>query len=410
MSTYASYADPANLGIREPEDMFSEHHYTAVRGKGRDLRALPLWCYTSERFHQAEIDKIFLPSWNMLEREEIVPNIGDFHCITFLGANLVIARGADDTVRVFANTCRHRGASVAEGSGNCKTFRCPYHFWAYGLEGRLIIAPNFTDPDGEPLIDESNEAEFGLAEIESGTWGGFIFVRFEQDSETLEDHLGTFVEEFASHRLEDMACARKVVYEMDANWKCFVENYIDLYHIPYVHKDSLARWKTTEYRRIEPRGQESIGFATHEGSQLLLPDDSYVGFPAMPQIDADRKGGTFFSTLKPGFLMTMSNDGALVFQSEPISAAKSRLIVSSLFPKSYFERDDFDLLSENYYRRNSMVVEEDMVVSLRQYAGLQSPLARIARLCGDETRVSAFANWIVDRIIGAGSREALAAE
>jgi len=410
MTTYASYADPANLGAREPEDMFSPHHYAAVRGKGREMRALPLWCYTSERFHQAEIDKIFLPSWNMLEREEVVPNAGDFHCITFLGANLVIARGTDDTVRVFANTCPHRGASVAEGSGNCKTLRCPYHFWAFGLDGRLIVAPNYTDPDGKPLIDESNKEQFDLPEIESGTWGGFIFVRFKQGAETLEDHLGSFVESFASHKLEAMACARTVVYEMDANWKCFVENYIDLHHIPYVHKDSLALWKTTEYRRIAPHGHESVGFASHEGSQLLLPDDSYVGFPAMEQIDADKKAGTLFSTLPPGFLMTLSNDGALVFQSEPISAGKSRLTVSSLFPKSYFERDDFEALAANYYRRNDMVVVEDKVVSLRQYAGLRSPLARIARLCGAESRVSAFANWIVDQVIGSDDREAMAAE
>ena len=69
--------------------------------------------------------------------------------------------------------------------------------------------------------------------------------------------------------------------------------------------------------------------------------------------------GTFFTTLRPGVMMTLGNDGALVFQSEPISATKSRLTVSSLFPKSYFARDDFERLSQNYYRRNEIVVVED---------------------------------------------------
>ena len=130
----------------------------------------------------------------------------------------------------------------------------------------------------------------------------------------------------------------------------------------------------------------------------------------MPQIDADKKGGTFFSTLPPSFLMTISNDGALVFQSEPVSAGKSRLIVSSLFPKSYFERDDFESLSENYYRRNSMVVIEDKDVTNRQYEGIQSPFARVARLCNDEARLNIFANWILDQVIGADDKEAMAAE
>jgi choline monooxygenase len=410
MTNNARYADHANLGVKEPEDMFSPRHYTAVRGGGRQKRSLPLWCYTSERFHQAEMENIFLPSWNLLDREEIVPNIGDFSCVTFMGANLLVARGKDNEVRVFANTCPHRGALVAEGEGNCKVFQCPYHFWSFGLDGRLIGASQYTDDDGVELIDSSNREEFGLPEIESGCWGGFIFVRFKEASDTLEQHLGAFVETLASHRLEDMSRARKVVYEMDANWKCFVENYIDAYHIPFVHKDSLSQWTTTEYRRVESRGEELLAFAVGEGSQLLLPKDDYKGFPAMPQIDADKKAGTFFTTLRPGFMMTMGNDGALVFQSEPISATRSRLTVSSLFPKSYFERDDFDELAENYYRRNNIVVGEDKVIAERQYAGLQSPFARIARLGTSETAVSGLANWIVDQVIGEDSRGTMAAD
>jgi hypothetical protein len=136
----------------------------------------------------------------------------------------------------------------------------------------------------------------------------------------------------------------------------------------------------------------------------------FDGFPAMPQIDADKTRGTFFSTLRPGMLMTLGNDGALVFQSEPLSAGKSRLTVSSLFPKAYFERPDFERLSQNYYRRNDLVVVEDKDVSLRQYAGLQSPYARIARLCADETLVHGFANWIVDQVIGPLRETSIAAE
>ncbi len=84
--------------------------------------------------------------------------------------------------------------------------------------------------------------------------------------------------------------------------------------------------------------------------------------------------------------------------------------MSSLFPKSYFERPDFERLSANYYRRNELVVAEDKDVSLRQYAGLQSPYARIARLCADETMVHDFANWIVDRVVGPVRETSIAAE
>jgi phenylpropionate dioxygenase-like ring-hydroxylating dioxygenase large terminal subunit len=409
MATHGGYDDRADLGVHEPEDILSPRHYTAVRRGGRLMRALPLWCYTSERFHEAEKERIFLRSWNLLERAEIVPDVGDFHALTFLGVPLLVVRGKDMKVRVFANTCRHRGALVATGSGNCKAFRCPYHFWTYGLDGRLIGAPSYNDPDGKPLIDATNKEEFGLAEVESGTWGGFVFIRFKPGPQTLEQHLGAFVETLASHRLEDMVCARKVVYDMDANWKCFVENYSDGYHIPFVHKDSLARWQTDVYVRTESRGQEYVVFAEHDGSQLLLPFPGYDGFPPMPQIDQDKARGTFFTTLRPGMMMTMGNDGALVFQSEPISAKKSRLTVSSLFPRSYLAREDFERLAANYYRRNEIVVVEDKNIALRQFAGIQSPYARIARLCGQELNLSLFANWIVDQVVAPDS-ETIAAE
>ena len=218
----------------------------------------------------------------------------------------------------------------------------------------------------------------------------------------------SFIETLASHKLEDMVCARKVVYDMDANWKCFVENFIDGYHIPYVHKDSLSRWKADGFTRVESRGQESAVLVEHDGSQLLLPYPGYDGFPPMPQIDTDKKRGTFFTSLRPGTMMTLGNDGALVFQSEPVSAKKSRLSVSSLFPKSTFERDDVERLSQNYYRQNDVVVVEDKNIALRQFAGLQSPYARIARPCADEARLNAFANWIVDQVVGPESRMTMA--
>ena len=77
MATHGGYDEPTNLGVLEPEDILSPRHYTAVRNGGRLMRALPLWCYTSERFHEAEKEKVFLHSWNMLEREELVANVGD---------------------------------------------------------------------------------------------------------------------------------------------------------------------------------------------------------------------------------------------------------------------------------------------------------------------------------------------
>jgi choline monooxygenase len=387
-------------GLAEPEDILDPRHYAGVRRQDRSLEALPLWCYTSERFFRAEMERMFLCSWNLLERLDLVPNPGDFHALTFMNVKLLMVRGKDGKVRVFANTCRHRGATVAEGQGNCKALRCPYHAWLYSLEGSLIAAPNYDDSEGNPLIDDSNQRDFGLVEIPSDSWGGFLFIRFKDGPGTLGDHLGHLRAQLASHRIEDMVCARRVVYDMDANWKCFVENYSDGSHIPVVHRDSLARWKTPYARVDEPSANYRLAFAIHAGSQLLLPFPDYEGFPPMPQVEEKWKKGTFFATIRPAMMMTLGNDGALVFRCEPLSATKSRLTVSSLFPKSAVERNDFEEIARNYYRRNEIVVGEDVAISLRQQAGLESPYARIARLGSGERTLNQIANWILDRVIG----------
>lgn len=394
------------FGVKEPEDLLAPHRYAEVRAAGSRPATLPLWCYRSDRFFQAEMERLFLPGWNLLTRLDCVPKRGDYRALSFMKVPLIVARGSDEKVRVFANSCRHRGAKLAEGDGNCRAFRCPYHSWTFGLDGELLAAPNYADKDGAAIIDAAKRKDYGLIEIESDSWAGFLFIRFRPGEESLADHVGGLAPLLASHRIEEMQVGRQVVYEMAANWKCFVENYMDGYHIPTVHADSLARWKTTS-ERIE-LGSETVtaAFAHHEGSQLLLPFPGYEGFPPMPQIEARWAKGTFFVTLRPSVMMTLGNDGALVFNSEPLSATTSRLTVTSLFPKAARERDDFEEIAQNYYRRNEMVVREDVDISLRQFAGIVSPYAAMAPLCRTETVLNDIANWILDRVIGPEQRGA----
>ena len=279
-----------NQGTSEPDDLLSPKHYASVRQNGQQMRALPLWAYTSERFWQAEKERIFLPSWNLLERAEIVPNAGDFQTMTLpRHARSIVVRGNDGKVRVFANTCRHRGALVADGKGNCKFFRCPYHFWTYNLDGSLIGAPQLQRA-GRQAADRCHQQAASSASSRSRAAPG---AASSSSASSPARRRSSSIWASGSRRSPPTSSrtwrvARKVVYDMDANWKCFVENYIDGYHIPYVHKDSLGAWKSERYVRYEARGNEYLVFAVHDGSQLLLPMPGYDGFPAMPQIDADK--------------------------------------------------------------------------------------------------------------------------
>jgi hypothetical protein len=105
-------------------------------------------------------------------------------------------------------------------------------------------------------------------------------------------------------------------------------------------------------------------------------------------------------TLRPSMMMTLGNDGALAFRGEPLSPTKSRLTLSSLFPKATVARNDFDDIVKNYYRRNELVVGEDVDISLRQQAGLNSMYAHMVPLSRNERTLNTIANWVFDRVIG----------
>jgi phenylpropionate dioxygenase-like ring-hydroxylating dioxygenase large terminal subunit len=120
----------------------------------------------------------------------------------------------------------------------------------------------------------------------------------------------------------------------------------------------------------------------------------------MPQIEKPWDKGTFFVKVRPSMMMTMGDDGAFAFCCQPIGPTKSRLTVSSLFPKTTEARNDFEEIAKNYYRRNAIVVREDVEISLRQAAGIASPLARMVTLQKPEKPLNQIANWILDRVIG----------
>src|SRR5579864_7127051 len=117
--------------MHEPEDLFSPAHYAGVRRPVGEASTLPPWCYTSKRFFDREIERLFVKVWNFVGRAERIPNAGDYFSCNVATVPVLVARGTDGIARAFANTCRHRGCQVARGEGNVRAFVCPYHAWTY---------------------------------------------------------------------------------------------------------------------------------------------------------------------------------------------------------------------------------------------------------------------------------------
>ncbi len=380
--------------LQTPTDLFSPKHFEAVRRPLDEAETMPPWVYTSDEFYRREVDRIFMKVWNFMGHVDQVPEPGDYKALEFAGVPFILCRDEAGELRAFANSCRHRGSKVAKGSGNAKEFMCPYHGWCYGLDGRLTATV-----DMDATKDFRNE-DYGLIPIAIDTWGGFIFVNFDPLCESLQSYLGDLPDNLASHRLEDMANVRTVEFELNHNWKLFVENAKESYHIAVVHRETInqvASVQAADYAVSDSVGEYCTTFCTHDGSMALLKSDP--GFPKIESLKGRYRNGTYAPMIYPMTYLACTIDAAWFLQLFPIGPNKTKLIHGACFPKSRLARPDFEQLAANYYKRWDQTIREDIEAGNNQQVGIASPFVRPGRFCFREPLVHQIDNWILDRVL-----------
>ena len=377
-------------------DLFHPHTYEAVRRPLLEAETLPPACYTSEAFFKREIETIFMREWNFIGRVDYIPKAGDYYTVDFAGVPLLIMRGEDSEVRAFVNSCRHRGSKVATGKGSArKAIKCPYHGWVYGLDGELLGCA------GMKATKNFDMADFPLLAVKTRIWGGFIFVNFDPDSQSLESFLGNIGEVFESYRLEDMICTQRKEYEVPCNWKVYVENAMEAFHVPHVHRGSINRQRGSvrNDRTFDAtEGNWVVMHKQHEGSRAVLLGDKT--FPSIAGLRAKAGKGTYYPLIFPSTMLGCTVDCMWWLEIHPLSATTMRLIVGSCFPKAITERPDFEEIAANYYKRWDMTTQEDIDISVLQQQGLASPLSTPGRLSEHEPLVHAIDNWVLDHVLG----------
>ena len=378
-------------------DLFNPAHYDGVRRPLLEAETMPAWCYTSPAFFKREIDRIFRTVWNPVGRADRLPVAGDYTTLDFAGIPLIIVRGQDGVLRGFANICRHRGSLMLEGEGNCQRILCPYHSWGYALDGSLIGTPAMEQTKG------FDAAAYALLPVRLETWGGFMFICFDAKAESLSSYLGDIDTRLAAYGLNDMVCTRRREYDMACNWKLFVENAKEAYHIGTVHQKTINQYasaRSAGYWVEDTTGQYCVTFAQHEGSMALLKGDA--GFPLIEGLIGSREaGGTYAPLIYPGMYLACTIDCAWYLEIHPLAADRTKLIHGALFPRSRLDRPDFQDVAANYYKRWDITLEEDIVASERQQKGLTSPFSLPGRFSHREPLVHVIDNWILDRVLDA---------
>jgi len=190
---------------------------------------LPAQLYTDADVFAAEREKIFSRTWQVVGHASQVANPGDYFTTDLAGEPLLLVRGSDGRLRGFYNVCRHRAGPPAEGCGSRKLFRCGYHGWTYGLDGALLSA---TETDG---VQEFRPEDFALKAVRTEEWFSLVFVNLDPDAAPLRDSLGDLPKQAEKFPFAEMTLFERRTYDMKCNWKTYVDNYLEGYHLPSVH-------------------------------------------------------------------------------------------------------------------------------------------------------------------------------
>jgi phenylpropionate dioxygenase-like ring-hydroxylating dioxygenase large terminal subunit len=190
---------------------------------------LPSRFYLEPSLLEQEKKAIFWQTWQVIGYREQVAKPGDYFTFDLVGEPLLVVRDTENKLRGYYNVCRHRAGPPAEGCGSRKVFRCGYHGWTYSLDGRLLNAPEM---DG---VCDFRHEDFSLRPVHVAEWGGMVFVNLDPRAESLQSWLGDIPEKTAKFGLERLKFFRRKDYVMECNWKTYIDNYMEGYHLPSVH-------------------------------------------------------------------------------------------------------------------------------------------------------------------------------
>ncbi|HKU95798.1 MAG TPA: aromatic ring-hydroxylating dioxygenase subunit alpha [Vineibacter sp.] len=348
--------------------------------------------YASPEVLRREIQEYFMRDWLYVARVEELANPGDYMALRPAGEPIIVSRDRTGQLHAFYNMCIHRGVQVAHGSGNARSFRCPYHGWGYDLSGRLTGATFMKESEGFDPVG------CRMRPLLLDVWRGNIFVNFDVQARPLAEFIAEFEKEFAMLGMENCRLGNKIEIEVECNWKFVHENLMDFYHVRVLHAKTFGAkfsW-TNDNVTLKPDGGLSIWYDAGPptpGAEPLLGK--------MPWL-AD-KPDSFACTgfLAPNFTIFGRIDCVRPMIAWPLSVDRTRLIIYQLFPESFFERADFQHKLKIYRDYQVQVLEEDRTMIESMQKAMSSPAYVPGRMSVLEKPLHNFLNGYIERIFGA---------
>jgi Rieske 2Fe-2S family protein len=364
------------------------------------IATLPGRSYTDPGIFAAEQERIFEAQWTAAARAADLAAPGSFRTVSVGRESVVLLRGRDGALRAFLNVCRHRGARLctAESGQVKRALQCPYHAWTYGLDGSLVAAPNLT------RMADIDRTEYGLAPVRLREWLGYAWVCLADDPPSFEDTVIDAVAQrlggtadIGAWDLGSLAVGRRVTYDVAANWKLIVENFMECYHCATIHP---------ELTEVLPEfadgyaAQYYVGHGAEFGAGIEgFTVDGSPGFDKISGIGADHDRRYYAITVLPQVFINLVPDHVIFHRMYPAAADRTVIECDWLYrPDTLAAGKDISRSVELFHRVN----QQDFDACERCQPSMSSRLYRHGGvLVPAEHHIGTFHEWVQQRI-GAG--------
>ncbi|MFC8568764.1 aromatic ring-hydroxylating dioxygenase subunit alpha [Streptomyces sp. NPDC057245] len=361
------------------------------------LATLPGRYYTDPEVFRREQEHVFEAMWFCAVRCADLERPGAFRTVQVGRENVLVTRTRAGGLRAFLNICRHRGARLClEESGEVRrTLQCPYHAWTYDLDSRLVAAPNLTKM---PDVDRS---AYGLVEVALREWLGYAWVCLAEEPPSFEETVrGAAVERLGdpaaveAYGTEGLALGRRVRYDVGANWKLIVENFMECYHCATIHPEltdvlpEFADGYAAQYYvgHGAEFGEEVKGF-TVDGSE---------GFGRLPEVTDGQDRRYYAVTVRPTVFVNLVPDHVILHRMFPLAEDRTVVECDWLYaPEVVASGADLSKSVELFHRVNT----QDFAACERTQPAMASRAYRTGGvLVPTEHHIGAFHQWLLDRL------------
>jgi Rieske 2Fe-2S family protein len=361
------------------------------------ISTLPGMSYVAPEVFAAEQAAILEQTWFCAVRATDLAGPGSFRTVQIGRESVIVSRNRRGEIRAFFNICRHRGVRLCDQpEGQVKrAFQCMYHAWTYDLDGKLIAAPNLTKM---PDIDRQT---YSLVQPQVREYLGYVWVCLAEDPPSFEDEvIGAVRERLGDEHLIDgydvasLALGRRIVYDVAANWKLIVENFMECYHCATIHP---------ELTEVLPEfadglaAQYFVGHGAEFGEEIQgFTVDGSAGLDRLPGIAEDQDRRYYAITVKPNVFINLVPDHVIIHRMFPLAADRTVVECDWLYLPGVVESGrDLDASVELFHRVNQQDFEAcercQPAMSSRVYAGG-------GVLVPSEHHIGAFHDWIVERV------------